>query len=238
MNFLIHAAKRAFKMVIAILISATVSSASSMTSASSCMTSALTRGISLHHFPYDNYLTRCNIANFRLLENDRRFLEDNGQDGDQFLFDLFSRHLLRHPPNPVSVDEVQGLINLVDGALGYSPDGNRRADVYRAVGYLLLDNLNLRTKEAISSKRLLKGSREARYVLKALSERGYIVVFPTSRWEKLRHHASAGNWSYISDRLWLEVVQRRSTLLATVLAVSAAVILARLVVQHRCRARE
>jgi hypothetical protein len=149
--------------------------------------------IFLRDLPYDAYLDNCDVADFARLERDRSLLEENGRDGDKFLSSLFSQYLLRHSPNSTVLNHVNHVFDLADRALAYGTGDERRPPIYVTIGYMLLDDLNDRVKLAISKRQLAQDSRETEYLLKALADRGYLVAFPTSNWEKLIRHALAGD---------------------------------------------
>lgn len=169
----------------------------------------------LQDFPYDAYLEKCGVADFTLLERDRSLLEENGLDGDTFLSNLISRYLVRHPPDPTSQGDVERVLDLSDRALTFRTDDGNHPPAYDIIGYMVLDDLVIRVKRDIESKRLVENRSETQYILKALADRKYYVSFPPSLWKKLCEHIKAKDWNYIAVRLWEEIVQYRSILLVT-----------------------
>lgn len=171
-------------------------------------TSALDNETFLRDFPYDSYLDNCDVTDMSLLEKDRRLLEEKGRDGNEFLLSLFRRYLVRHPPNPTSMNEMKRFFNLADHVLAYgSGEGPR---IYKSIGYMVLDTIDQEANDAFRRKDLSRNSREGQYLLKALGDKKYYIIFPTSFWEKLWTHIKNGDWPYIGTRLWETIVQYHS----------------------------
>ncbi len=173
-------------------------------------------------FPHDRYLDSRNVTDFRSLEEDRTLLNGSGRNGDQILLKIFERYLVRNPPCFSVNGDAKRAVDLADGAFAYGTVTGQR--IYRIIGYQVLDDLSDRVKAAIKSGVLAKNSREAQYLVGALAEKDYYVMFPKSWLEKLLEHIWAGDWNYIADRIWRVTAPIHSALLV-MFVLSASLIL-------------
>ena len=131
------------------------------------------------------------------LELHRKFLNEQGENGDDFIISLFEIYLQSTEINLTEIDKISALIKLgekLNASEEYLPDS---VWTYVAASDMIFGAIAEKLQNSIDKEEIDLNDFNVKYIIQRLIDNKYAVNVPMSNWVKLSTYIREGRWDYI-----------------------------------------
>lgn len=143
------------------------------------------------------YLKINSLEAINKLELHRKFLNKQGENGDDFIINLFEIHLQSTEIDLNEIDKISALIKLgekLSASEAYLPDS---VWTYVATSDMIFGAIAEKLQNSIDKEEIDLNDFNVKYIIQRLIDNKYAVNMPMSNWVKLSNYIREGRWDYI-----------------------------------------